>query len=312
MFPGLGRTADPMVASAVHHWCGLYWPLMVRYNWRDHQLTKMEPWLHAIVWSMAAVIAVFPIPLQMYNFTDTMCWIAPSPLGFDDSRYGEEATCTRGENAWIFGIAFTVFPAWLCFAASIVLMAMIYHTVRNMENKVSVYATIATQPKTSAAGMARQSNEQNETGVSSSMVESWSEEPDALAINEGKSESETFAACTARQSNEQKETGGSKNMGDTGHKPDTPTINRAKSEAVAWRDLGIACGFCLTYVLDLAVVILWYDFRIYNRVLSIVAYILYPLQGFTNLMVFIRKRDTMKTPEGRFAKRLFCRERSST
>lgn len=241
--------------------------LMVRYEWRDYHLAKLEPWLHAILWSMAAAIAVFPIPLKMYNFTDSICWIAAYPYDCKNSSYGEEATCTHGDNAWIYAIVFTVFPAWLCFVISVVLMTMIYHTVRNVEDRVSVYTTRsrATRSKTSAA------------------------------------------SSVARQPIEQSETGGSNGMVDTGLELDTPAINRAKSEAVAWRALGIAFGFLLTYLLDLVVVILWNYFSIYHPVLSVFAYSLYPLQGFLNLMVFIRKQDSMRTPEGRFVAWLFWR-----
>jgi len=96
----------------------------------------VEKWAHASIWVFAVGCAIFPIPLGLYNFAHDICWFAAAPLDCKDSRhYGDEATCDRGDNAWVYAITFHVFPSWSCWLASAIIMAMLYLHVRSLENR---------------------------------------------------------------------------------------------------------------------------------------------------------------------------------
>ena len=132
-----GLTASPLF----NIFLATFYLLMVRYNWTDARLQKLEWWVHGGVWIFSLACSIFPIFLGLYNNAWTVCWFESVPAGCKDSyRYGDEATCVRGDNAWIYAVAFTVFPVLICVFLSFVIMGMIYSFVRKTEKRMSRYA----------------------------------------------------------------------------------------------------------------------------------------------------------------------------
>lgn len=78
----------------------LYYLLVIRYQWKEEQLKRVELFLHAVPLTLALGIAVTGLVLDLYNFANFICWIAPLPWGcLDTARYGSEnANCIRGDN----------------------------------------------------------------------------------------------------------------------------------------------------------------------------------------------------------------------
>jgi len=115
--------------------------LMVRYQWTDHHYAKVESWIHASIWTCAAALAIFPIPLTLYNNGINLGWIKSYPFGCKDSAtYGDEADCTRGDNAWIYALTLSLFPNWACMILSAIILLLIYLSVRDIETHIARYA----------------------------------------------------------------------------------------------------------------------------------------------------------------------------
>ena len=80
--------------------------------------------------------------------------------------------------------------------------------------------------------------------------------------------------------------------------------HKTKSTAVAIRALWLITSFLITYSLDLVRALMWYISGIQNEWLLLFDFIIYPMQGFFNFLAFARGRSHMKTPEGRFLRKL--------
>lgn len=84
-------------------------------------------------------------------------------------------------------------------------------------------------------------------------------------------------------------------------------VNRDKSGSVAKQAVLFISAFFLTFSLDFVSYVLYtFCHEQYFPALDFVAYLLFPLQGFFNFLIFARPRREMKTPEGRFLRRLLC------
>ena len=118
-------------------WSGtlaIFYLLILRYGWSDTKLAKIEKWFHLVNWTFVAGAAIFPLPLEMYNNTEGICWIEAYP-------YGCTTDCVRGINAWIYQLTFKLFPGWACFFLVVGIMAAIYRKVRQLENTNLKYAS---------------------------------------------------------------------------------------------------------------------------------------------------------------------------
>lgn len=126
----------------------VFYLLIVRYNWKDRQLEKLERWLHGGIWTITLGLAIAPIPLEMYNHSGPACWIESSPYGCLDSlTYGKDANCVRGDNAWVFQLVVYCFSVWVCIILVSVILFMVYCVVRKLEDRSLPYAsTLSLQP----------------------------------------------------------------------------------------------------------------------------------------------------------------------
>ena len=77
-----------------------YYLLVIRYQWREDQLKRIEPFLLIIPPLVALCVAVAGLILDLYNFANFICWIAPLPWGcLDSARHGpDDANCIRGDK----------------------------------------------------------------------------------------------------------------------------------------------------------------------------------------------------------------------
>ena len=115
--------------------------LVVRYNYREQVLIVIERRGTVLCWSLAVIGATIPIPLGMYNFSWYVCWVQAHPLGCLESWQvgADEATCTRGDNAFLYSIIVQVIPRWLCFLSCVVIMFMIFCSTRRLEIRNAAY-----------------------------------------------------------------------------------------------------------------------------------------------------------------------------
>lgn len=77
-----------------------YYLLVIRYQWKEDELKRIEVYLLTIPPILAGGVAIAGLVLDLYNFANFICWIAPLPWGcLDTARYGaEDANCVRGNN----------------------------------------------------------------------------------------------------------------------------------------------------------------------------------------------------------------------
>lgn len=127
-----GLVASPLFAFVL----SLFYLLIIKYRWTDARLHRLEPWVHGVIWVFTLAVSVFPIKLQLYNNAHDICWLESYPEGCKDSwTYGDESTCTRGDNAWIYALTVSIFPTWVCLTGTMIIMFFIYRAVRGIENK---------------------------------------------------------------------------------------------------------------------------------------------------------------------------------
>jgi len=262
VFFQFGLAASPLFSMTL----SFFSLLMVRYQWTDHHFAKIESWIHAAIWTCAAALAIFPIPLNSYNNGINLCWIESYPYGCKDSAtYGDEADCTRGDNAWIYALTLSLFPNWACMILSAIILLLIYLSVRDIETHIARYA-----------GSIRSTNFSRRAAA-------------------GEAPSRTPACSTTV-------------LGSTPalEDPELHIIRRERSHAVAKQAMWYTGAFLLTFSLDAVNSVFLYADDTYIPGLDLFAYMLFPLQGFFNFIVFSRTRRDMRTPEGRWLRGIVC------
>ena len=82
----------------------IYYLLVIKYSWTEEDIRiYAEPWFHVVSLSVALVTAGMGLAYDLFNNSNLWCWYAPFPSDCLDSfRYGDEANCIRGDNAWIY------------------------------------------------------------------------------------------------------------------------------------------------------------------------------------------------------------------
>ena len=89
--------------------------------------------------------------------------------------------------------------------------------------------------------------------------------------------------------------------------PSTPTAaSNRLSSAVATKAFFYVSAFLLTYSLDVAMILSDIFFGHVNVVLGVMAYILYPLMGVFNFLIFSHYACCLNTPEARALRWLLC------
>ena len=139
------------IGAPMYNTClALYYLLTIKYGWREEQLRRIEPWLHAFVLIFAFGTGIILIPLNTYNHIGAVCWAEGLPQGCENSNYQpSDVPCERGNYAWIYGFALFYGPLWICMVFTTIAMVMIYHKVRETEKRSSRYIGARTSPRRS-------------------------------------------------------------------------------------------------------------------------------------------------------------------
>ena len=120
----------------------LYYVLVIKYNWTNQQLVKIERYVHAFILTFIMGTSIAGLPLTMYNRVGAVCWVIGSPVDCENSGAFPEPDipCDRGNWAWAFGLFTFYTPLWICVLLTIVAMCMIYFQVRSTFGKLKGYA----------------------------------------------------------------------------------------------------------------------------------------------------------------------------
>lgn len=125
----LGYLASPMFSVGLN----TLYLLLIRYRWQDSDLSRLEKKVTIGIWTYAMVLSIIPIPLQAYNSDWDVCWIVPSPL----DCVGDE--CTRGVMANKLEIFYSFVHIWTCVVVCVILMILLFRTVKHLEDKSRSY-----------------------------------------------------------------------------------------------------------------------------------------------------------------------------
>mmetsp|Transcript_8748 Transcript_8748/g.15892 ORF Transcript_8748/g.15892 Transcript_8748/m.15892 type:complete len:452 (-) Transcript_8748:220-1575(-) len=120
----------------------LQYLLVVKYRWGEKRLLRVEKWFHLVPILFGAGTATAALVLKQYNAANWDCWIAPSPQdctpSYQVNKGGTDLTetdCVRGNNAEIYRWAFFFGPLWASIIFCIIVMILIYRSVRKTEMK---------------------------------------------------------------------------------------------------------------------------------------------------------------------------------
>jgi hypothetical protein len=118
----------------------LYYLLVIKFNWTNDKLVKIERYVHGFIITFAVGTSIAGLPLTMYNKVTSVCWVIghPSECG-NSSSNPSDVPCERGDWAWLFGIILFYGPLWVCVLLTIIAMTLIYMQVRNAFKKNEKY-----------------------------------------------------------------------------------------------------------------------------------------------------------------------------
>jgi len=119
----------------------LYYLLVIKFNWSNEMLRRVEIWTHVAILSFSIGTSIALLPLHQYNHIGAVCWVIGSPAECGNSSYQpSDVPCDRGDWAWIYGLALFYGPLWVCILACITSMVVIYAEVRKTHRRLRRYS----------------------------------------------------------------------------------------------------------------------------------------------------------------------------
>ena len=113
----------------------IYFMLLIRYNWSERRLKKVE---YMMRFGICLMFAMCLIPLfnDAYNPTPAVCCVESYPIGCDKS---DEYGCIRGENAKHFRFTLFTIPVVIFMITIVVTMSLLYASVKKQEQAAAGY-----------------------------------------------------------------------------------------------------------------------------------------------------------------------------
>jgi len=151
----LGFTASPMFVLALSY----FYLLIIRYDYPDQSLQRVEFLVHTLLWAVALAVAVAPLVMGMYNNDLETCWITEHPLGcaHEDSN----AECERGHGASDYAHVLAFIPLWPCMTMCTITVCCLLGTIRTTtrERRTAQYADTHPMTVTMEMGKGEHLNE---------------------------------------------------------------------------------------------------------------------------------------------------------
>lgn len=143
------------LTSVLYHAAlSLYYVCIIRFNWKDAQIKRIEPFLSGVPFTIGAGTALAGLPLKLYNNSNLWCWIAPLPSTC------RRADCVRGANADFYRYAFFYGPLWLMMILVMTNLVVIFTHVRKIEQAANSHRFSSHAIKSSLAGIQEESREE--------------------------------------------------------------------------------------------------------------------------------------------------------
>ncbi len=306
----LGYMASPMFSVALN----VFYLLLIRYRWSGSDLSSLEKKVTIGIWAYALVLSIIPIPLEAYNSDWDVCWIVPSPL----DCVGDE--CTRGQIATKLEIFYSFIHIWTCMFVSVILMIMLFRTVKNLEDKSRNHVARGTtqavvrstenfcdestrkvcdnSARYGCDTSGRPPLEQSEESMRPTDIE---QPRDKMASSVRSCPGEHARSKRSRVSSLLKRISWHR----LSSRFELQKNTYSKSRAVAYQGILFTLAFLSTHLFDMISSILWRTRKMWNFYFDLVAYmIMQPALGILNFLIFSRNRKKMATPEGRVIRKI--------
>jgi hypothetical protein len=257
---------------------------VIRFNWTNEHIVKIERFVHLFIIVFTVGTSIAGLPLTMYNRVGSVCWVIGSPPECGSSSAEDsDIPCDRGDYAWIFGIALFYGPLWISVLATIIAMLIIYIKVRKTFAKSRTYGVTVDDngyglnPKRSK----RDSRFPRLSGVFRSAIDNRSEG----VIRDSGRESE-ISESNMRMSSWMAPVNTSETVRERRERR-----KRNKQSAFATQAILYSGSFFITWSPSTVWSIgRW--FNVSSFTLDLLAAICEPLQGFWNMLIFIRRRPS--------------------
>jgi hypothetical protein len=126
------------VSTFYNAYLAVYYILVVRYNWPERKIFKLEMAAHGFAVLFGLSTSVSLLFMDMYNSIGLWCWIEPLPYGCEDPEL-----CERGRPARVFQYFFWYVWLWASFGIVVIAMVVLWWTVRKQYQTTDKYGESA-------------------------------------------------------------------------------------------------------------------------------------------------------------------------
>ena len=128
--------------SLYNAYLAAYFVLVVRYNWKERDIRKVEFLTHFLTFGFALGSAIAGSYMGLYNnYYNLLCWIAEHPPGCIEDP---DVECERGEHAIFYQYTFYFMWIWGALVAITIMMLLLYWTVHQQSRAMRRYAGAGT------------------------------------------------------------------------------------------------------------------------------------------------------------------------
>lgn len=246
----------------------LYYVLVIKHNWTNEQLVKIERYIHAFIITFIMSTSIAGLPLTMYNRVGAVCWVVGVPQDCDRSTITpSDVPCERGNWAWAFGTFLFYVPLWICVLLCMLAMFVIYLKVRQTFGKLQRYGF------SDENGTIIENDKKRFLWTRPSFSTGEAAPSPTECMHDRSSFSTTFTIAAQRQR----------------HMQDQKQASRLNSFAMQ------AALYSGSFFITWAPSTVWSMAHWFNAgsiYLDLVAATCEPLQGFWNMLIFIRRRPS--------------------
>mmetsp|Transcript_15044 Transcript_15044/g.34881 ORF Transcript_15044/g.34881 Transcript_15044/m.34881 type:complete len:248 (-) Transcript_15044:145-888(-) len=113
----------------------VYCLLVIKFEWRDDRVAKIEWLFHAIPLGYGLATSIFALAFDLYGPVEWQCWITQNRL--DENPIQKQYIIMQ----WVLGFG----VAWICPLFHITIFAIIYCKMLSLEQRMRRYATDPTR-----------------------------------------------------------------------------------------------------------------------------------------------------------------------
>ena len=275
----------------------LYYVLVIRFNWTNDRLIRIERYVHAFIITFTVGTSIAGLPLTMYNQVGNVCWVIGSPAECENSSASpSDIPCDRGNWAWLFGILLFYGPIWVCVFLTIIAMFVIYFKVQQTYQKSTRYGSVRFSMQGSSMLQSEpepnrsrfwccQKPEPGDSNRESSLQESGIQES---GISLGRASRTSDGSVDLSRARER-----------------FVSRRRNKERMFATQAILYSGSFFITWMPS-TIWSICHWFNVSSFYIDLFAAICEPLQGFWNMLIFIRRRQSSQKKLKSIFSTLFC------